>query len=286
MNAKAIVRGLGLVAWLSGSAFAQNAGPGLQEKPTAPPAEPIARPADAPIPAVTQPAALPPGSVCSPWTGPGGTGCCGPVGGHGPIVSELFLRQGVNIAVGGGVLRDVTYPGYIMSFGARSLFFNPIGSGAWTLEYGIDYIYNNGSKDNYEFDIFGTFVNVRETHRAAFHVAAGREMYLMAPAYQPGKNWRAGWDVGGRYGYQRANFNLIAEDPANDPVPIDFGRRSDTFGQVFLSLHTDYIYPLNGCISLVAGLRTEWAYHFSDIIPTFDSDLQEVNIMLNFGLKF
>src|SRR5262249_44826210 len=29
--------------------------------------------------------------------------CCGPMGAHGPILAELYARQGVSIPVGGGV---------------------------------------------------------------------------------------------------------------------------------------------------------------------------------------
>ncbi|MBX7106354.1 MAG: hypothetical protein K1X57_19910 [Gemmataceae bacterium] len=285
MNAKAIVSGICTAVWLGGLASAQPAFVAADPPPAAQP-EAIAKPVDSPIPAVTEAAALPAGSVCSPWTGPGGTGCCGPVGGHGPIVSEVFLRQGINFPVAGGILNNVVGPGYALSAGARSLFFNPAGSAAWTIEYGLDYIYNNGRKDYEEFDLFGTFVNIRETHRAAFRLAGGREWYLYAPAYQPGKNFRVGTDVGGRYGFIRANFNLIAEDPANAPVPIDFGRRSDTYGGVFVAFHSDMIVPMNGCLSFVAGLRAEWSYNFSDVIPTWDSDLQDVNLMFNFGFKF
>lgn len=285
MNAKTIVSGVCAALWLGGAASAQSTFLAADSPPAAA-AEKIAPPADAPIPAVTQAPALPAGSVCSPWTGPGGTGCCGPVGAHGPILNEVFLRQGMTFPVAGGIFNNVLAPGYMLSAGGRSLFFNPQGSGAWAIEYGVDYFYNNARKDYEEFDVFGTFVNIRDMHRAAFHISAGREMYLYAPAYQPGRNWRAGADVGGRYGYMRANLNLIAEDPANDPVPIDYSRRSDTFGAVFVAFHTDMILPLNDCLSFIAGVRAEWSYNFTDIIPTWDSDMQEAAILINVGFTF
>src|SRR5262249_47580169 len=157
-----------------------------------------------------------------------------------------------------GIFHNVTGAGYMFSTGARTLFFNPVGSAAWTVEYGLDYIYNNGKNDKAEFDVFGVFVNIRETHRAGVHLAGGREWYLYAPAYQPGRNWRVGLDVGGRWGYERANFNLIAEDPATATVPIDFGRRGDVFGDVIIAFHSDIEWPIDGCRSLFAGVRAEW----------------------------
>lgn len=245
---------------------------------------PPAPTADAPIPAVTQPPQnqLPPGTVTSPWNGPGGTGCCGPVGGNGPIMSELFLRSGVNLPVAGGIFNNATQAGYVQQFGMRTLYFDPIGSKAWTLEGAIVYNYNNGSRSEYEFDIFGTFAQIREFHRAGVHLAFGREYYLFTPGYQCGKNYRAGLDVGGRYGYARANLNVVSEDGQT----IEFDRRSDVYGGVFVAFHTDVEIPLGQCFTFVTGVRTEWGYNFTDIIPTWDSDLQDVNVMLNFGWKY
>ncbi len=288
MSAKAILPVTALWMWLCGSAAAQT-------QPPMPPAgvpagtpagEQLPLPNDAPIPAVTQPPALPAGSVCSPWSGPGGTGCCGPVGGNGPIMSEVFMRHGMNFPVAGGIFNNVTGMGYILSFGGRSLFFNPIGSKAWTVEFGIDYIYNNGGRDYEEFDIFGMFSSIREHHRAAFHLAAGREIYLLTPAYQNNCNWRVGWDVGGRFGAERVNLNVIPDPPNANVPPIGFSRRNDTYLGVLVAFHTDFEYPLPGCRTFIAGIRTEWGYNWSEVIPTIDVDLQDVSVMLNFGIKF
>lgn len=305
MSAKAILPGACLLLWLCGSVTAadsflpsnpnapaepQAPGSPMPSVPPMPPAgvpmpEQLPRPNEAPIAAITEQPALPPGTVCSPWTGPGGTGCCGPVGGNGPIMSEIYVRNGMNFPVAGGIFNNVTSMGYILSVGGRSLFFNPCGSKAWTIEFGIDYMYNSGGKDYEEFDIFGVFSTVRDHHRAAFHLAAGRELYLFAPAYQNNFNWRMGWDVGGRYGAERVNLNFT-QDPPNANLPIDFTRRSDTFGAAFVAIHTDMEYPLAGCRTFVAGIRGEWAYNWSEVIPTYDSFLQDVNIMFNFGMKF
>lgn len=299
MSTTVKVRVAWVLAWLSsGVALAQDPKPTSQPEspPTTSPiiSDPLvkptpgaipseAKPVDSPIAAVTQEPQLPPGSVCSPWSGPGGTGCCGPIGGNGPILSELFIRSGINLPVAGGIFNNATQAGFIQSFGARSLFFNPVGSSAWTAEFGIDYIFNNGSRPDYEFDIFGIPAQIREYQRAAVHIAFGKEIYMFTPGYQCGRNYRVGLDVGGRYGYSRANFNVVPDDPTQ---PFEFDRRSDVYGGFLVGFHTDVEIPLGPCFTFVTGVRAEWCYNFSDIIPTWDSDLQDVNIMMNFGWKY
>jgi len=308
MSTKAILSRAWVLLWLAGGAL--PAGEPVrpvsmfQSQPVEPPAamstEPASPPlqSDAAVPAITQPPALPAGSVCSPWTGPGGTGCCGPVGGNGPILSEYFFRTGVNFLISGNILKQTLQTGTVQSFGGRSLFFNPEGSKAWTAEIGIDYFYNNGGKPNFEYpidvisppnrpDIQTTlFAGIREYHRAALHVAFGRELFMYAPAYNACRNYRFGWDLGGRYGYSRLNLNVFPENP-DDPTERDqFNKRSDTFGTFFVALHADAEFPVFQCKTFVVGIRSEYGYNWTDIVQLFDSDTQEVNIMLNFGLKF
>lgn len=299
MSAKAILSGAAVLLCLCGTASADGPlivrswqPPGAAQLTPAPmppagvpAAEPLPKPTESPIAAVTEAPALPPGSVCSPWSGPGGTGCCGPVGGNGPIMSELFLRNGFVLPVAGGIFNNVTGVGYMLSVGGRSLFFNPEGSKAWTVEFGVDYIYNNGTRDFEEFNIFGMFASIRDHQRAGVHISGGREYYLLTPAYQNNCNWRVGWDAGGRYGAERVNLN-VPSDPPDANNSIGFSRRNDTYGGVFVAFHTDFEYPLAGCRTLVAGLRGEWTYNWSQVIPTIDVNEQDVAVMINFGLKF
>jgi hypothetical protein len=308
MSTKAILGRAGVLAWLAGGvALAGDpirpAGMFQSQPMESAPAAPAvtnsaASPGDAAVPAITHPPALPAGSVCSPWTGPGGTGCCGPVGGNGPILSEFFFRTGVNFLISGNILKDTLQSGTVQSFGARSLFFNPEGSKAWTAEIGIDYFFNNSTKGDQEFpidvisppnnpDIQTTlFAGIREYHRAALHVAFGRELFMYAPAYNACRNFRFGWDLGGRYGYSRLNLNVFPENPDDPTEREQFNKRADTFGTFFVSLHADAEFPVFECKSFVVGIRSEYGYNWSDIVQLFDSDTQEVNIMLNFGLKY
>jgi hypothetical protein len=299
MSAKAIILGACVSLWCCGAATAD--GPMIvrswqlpsaeqaptQQQPMPPAGVPAVDqlPAPTPIPAVTERPALPAGSVCSAWNGPGGTGCCGPIGGNGPIMSEIFLRNGAVLPVAGGIFNNVTGVGWMVSAGGRALFFNPIGSRALTAEFGIDYIYNNGTRET-EFDVLGLFASIREHHRAGVHFAIGEEFYLFTPAYQNNCNWRVGLDVGGRFGAERVNFNVILDNPTAGQNPIDFSRRNNTYSGVVIAFHTDFEYPLAGCRTFVAGLRGEWSYNWSDIIPNIDTNEQDVTIMFTFGLKF
>jgi len=233
------------------------------------------------IPAVTDAPPLPAGSVGSPWTGPGGTGCCGPVGGNGPIETELFLRNGFSMLIQGGPLRDGLDGAYTFSSGARSLFYNCAGDAAWTVEYGVDYFYNRGGHAEIEYGIFGTIVNIREYHRAGVHIAGGREWFVFSPAYQCGTNYRYGFDTGGRWMYSRLNFN----NP--EIVGPSFQRRSDVMGAFFVALHSDMEVPLNNCTTFITGLRAEWAINYTDVLPDYQpKEFQEIIFSWNLGLRF
>jgi hypothetical protein len=187
--------------------------------------------------------------------------------------------------------------------GARSLFFNPSTTLAWTVDAGLSFTYNNGGNSNRTYtvpllvlvdnpdDPFGgqipqlqdVLVTTRDSWRWSFNLAVGREWYLFKPAYEPGWHWRMGWDVGGRWGTIRVNWN----DLTNLPDQIGFRRNSDVFGAVALSLHQDIEIPLRNCISFIAGLRGEWVYNWTDIVPPdAGRDLQDVNILLSFGWRY
>jgi hypothetical protein len=321
MSTRVLTCGAWVLAWLAGGvvlAQEPNAMPRSETVPSAstpipsdspdkqvPETIPAPKPSDSPIAAITGTPQMPPGTVCSPWNGPGGTGCCGPIGGNGPILSELFVRNGVNILIGGGIIKETMTTGFVQSFGGRSLFFNPSGSRAWTAEFGIDWFYNNnsGKADNeYVLEFFpgrteisngveniipdvSIFGNPREYIRAGVHFAFGRETYMFTPGYQCGKNFRLGWDIGGRWGYSRLNYNVFPEDFSAEGARITFDRVSDVFGTAFFAIHGDVEIPLGPCWTFVTGIRAEAGYNFSDIV-LFNSDSQELNMMLNLGLKF
>jgi hypothetical protein len=79
----------------------------------------------------------------SEWlTYPRSPGCCGPIGGSGPIGMELFLRLGISYPFGGSVLVHSLRDGWDIDGGARSLFFDVDRQTAWTVSLGLSNIYS------------------------------------------------------------------------------------------------------------------------------------------------
>src|SRR5438874_2385485 len=150
MSAKAIVPGAVILALLSGWAAPGAAQPPV---PPLPPAAAVAPPAESlPAPTTTLPTApaigdaLPPGTVTDPWIDYVRPGCCGPIGGNGPIGSEWFLRNGISMPVATGILHEALQTGFMTEFGARALFFNPNTDKAWTASASLSYTYNNSGR--------------------------------------------------------------------------------------------------------------------------------------------
>jgi hypothetical protein len=75
---------------------------------------------------------------------PRAPGCCGPLGKCGPIGSEIYLRGGVVLPFGGGILQHSLNDGWDIDGGARVLFFNPQVTSAWTIGLGVSNIYTPG----------------------------------------------------------------------------------------------------------------------------------------------
>jgi hypothetical protein len=60
----------------------------------------------------------------------------------------------------------------------------------------------------------------------------------------------------------------------------------DTVGAVFLSIHSDLQIPF-GKVNLIAGLRLEWDYMWSDILQSQNnSDLSNISLLYNGGIQF
>jgi hypothetical protein len=310
MSAKAIVSGAVILALLGGWASLVAAQPPMPPTPApapAPPVESLPAPSTIPGQPVGLPAAptigdgLPPGSVTDPWIDYTRPGCCGPIGRNGPIGSEWFLRNGVTIPVAGGILNDALQTGYMTEFGARALFFNPNTDKAWTLSSSLSYSYNNSSRSDLilmvpegfnsqnpvtgqtQFQITDIPVTIRDYQRWSFNVAGGRERYIGNPAYSPGWHWRIGSDLGGRWGYGRVGLNDLTGLPDN----IFYRRQSDVFGSFFVALHSDVEGPLFcGHCQLISGIRAEWNYTWTDVLPQSKNDLQDVNLLWTIGWRY
>jgi hypothetical protein len=251
-----------------------------------------------------RPDGLPPGSVTSPWIDYSRPDCCGSIGG-GPIGSEFFLRAGPSIPLTTGILHEALDTGWFTEIGARTLFFNQPATLAWTVEAGLSYTISNSGKSDLTFQapflipvtstdpntgtqiitptLSQVLVTIRDYQRWSFNLALGREWYILRPAYEPGWHWRMGWDIGGRWGYGRLELN----DLSTLPDHIGFRHTSDVYGSLALSLHEDIEIPLKNCVSFIAGIRGEWVYNWTDVVPPeAGRDLQDINIMFNFGWRY
>jgi hypothetical protein len=310
MSAKAIVTRAVILAWLGGgvarvAAQAPPAGPEQLPAPAAPDSGPLPSimPSPSQIPAIQ--AGLPPGSVPDPWITYDRPGCCGPIGADGPISSEIYARTGPSIPTGSSIIRQGINTGWLSEFGGRALLFNRDTNAAWTGDFGIDYTFNDGG-GHPEFPLrllfpttitnpftgqaitnlqFGTVpITIRDYQRVAVRLSGGREWFL-PPGYCPGWHFRFGTDIGGRWGTSRLDMNDLTR--SNE---IDFRHQSDVYGAVVLSIHSDLEAPIGPRLWFIAGTRAEWAYNFSDVLknalPSQKSDTGEINLLLNFGVRF
>jgi hypothetical protein len=219
--------------------------------------------------------------------------CMGPMGGNGPIRSELYLRAGPSVPIGGGFFNDTLKTGWEIQGGGRTLFFNTQGDAAWTVDLSLSNINNTGRNPNDSVtlhnvivagppSVFGgsTSISVpslnvttRSLNRTFVNLGFGREMYLYGAPDAEGLTWRVGIDGGGRYGSAKLETHEIVH-------------RTDTIAGMFVSLHSDVEIPY-GCITLLAGFRIEWDYTWMDILQSQNnSDLQDLNLLFTAGIRF
>lgn len=239
--------------------------------------------------------------------------CCGPVGGNGPIFMETYGRTGFSFPMGNGIIGREYNPGYWMQAGGRSLFFNPSIDAAWTIDLGLSTVWYNGPNPRpvtlhnaiqaVTRDQGGNVTQVQNAPTAVvfpgslnqsfLDVALGREIYLLGTGgCTPGTccdrcgetRWRVGADLGGRWGTSRMGLHDILGLPAGTQAAK--GHLTATVGGIFVALHTDLEIP-TGCCLFFVGLRTEYGWAFNDILQSAnDTNVQAINLLLNFGLKF
>lgn len=216
-------------------------------------------------------------------------GCCGPVGGDGPIGGQLYARTGVSLPIGGGFLNNVLAPGWDIEMGIRTLFFNPAQDSAWVFDIGVSNIYNNASDKSSKVDLLNVSSTVNSTtttipsvpvsvgnlNRTYLNLAGGKEWYLWGNAdpHDKHSNMKAGVDLGGRWGTEKIDLNEIEH-------------RTDTIGGVFFAAHADYETPC-GDFLFTAGVRVEYSYTWSDILQHQNrTDIEELNVLLTAGVRF
>lgn len=235
------------------------------------------------------PGAVPGTWVQSPIAGSNPQNCCGPVGAHGPIGDETYIRTGPSIPFGKGLLADALNTGWSTAIGSRTLFFNQGGTAAWVIDPHLTYTYNNAGGTNLGFlrgDTGGRrtgpeeIVTVRNLFRWSAGVGLGRDWYSNMPGFVGGI-WDAfysyGVDAGGRWGTGHVDYQPIGD-------PGGYRRTRDVFAQTFIGAHYNLNIPFGGW-TLVAGGRAEVGYTFSDLYPT-GGNFWEVNLLFNVGVRY
>jgi hypothetical protein len=220
--------------------------------------------------------------------------CCGPVGGNGPISMEPYVRAGVSVILPTGFLGKVLETGWDIEGGGRTLFFNPEGDAAWTLDLGVSNVNNHGQHSDraaplhiLEPNAVGTVsfvdqaVTVRSLNRTFVNSSVGREWYLWCPAANcpscgrmgSGPNWRVGIDGGGRWGTEKMEFHEIKH-------------RTEVIEGAFAAIHTDLEVPCGGWV-FVVGARVEYDYTWMhQILQGIPENLQEFNGLVTLGLRY
>lgn len=250
---------------------------------------------------VDTPVDWPPPSQLGPTLGPSTwltycrvPGCCGPMGKCGPIGTEVYVRSGVELGFGAGILSRVLDPGWTIQGGGRVLFFEPSMHSAWTVDAGITTTHNNANHDNEQVELRRVQAKVTNAvgqnvtltipslqvtphalHRTAVGLGIGKEWYLLGDAAAPinALNWRAGVDLGGRWGQGSVDY-------------LEIRHLTERYGQFYVAAHTDLEIPSGTCIFFIGG-RVEYGYMWSDFLQRQnDSDLSEFGLTAVFGVRF
>jgi len=233
-----------------------------------------------------------PGAAYSPWCGDSPAG----VGGNGPVTYEGYVRTGPSLNIGGGELSAILDHGWMTAIGGRSLFFNETNDAAWVLDLGFSFTQNRGprlaritqmdadSLKDGEGNNFTIPVGIRAIRRTSLNFGIGRDWWLYGPGTVEANggsgfgNWRGGVDVGGRWG-----TSSIDVEPQFDAGGVR--RRQAVYHGVYVGSSLNWEKQFGGVI-LLAGIRGEWGYDWTNLLPPQTSNLQNLNVLMTFGLRY
>lgn len=248
-----------------------------------PPSE-VAIPAPVPTPPQGPSSALmTPGPVES-WLNHHQPGCCGPVGGSGPIGYDIYFRTGPSFPTGGSQLSQVLEVGWLARGGLRTLFFSPSGDSAWVVDANLEVVRNNGNQSQL-LSFFGQPVAPRGVTRTNFGLAFGKEWYTQGPGFINGNtnysNLSYGFDFGGQWGTSHADFLRLQPQIQF----VNTARHYDVIGGMRGGFNVNWERPMGGWTFLIGG-RLEGAMTFTDVLPGYGGTLYDVNLLLNAGVRY
>jgi len=242
---------------------------------------------------------MPIGSYPSPYY-VDGPGCCGPLGRDGRIGYEVYSYSGVNFVFGQG-LPHFLNAGWTVGGGARTLFFTPDHTSAWTLDLGGSYTHNDGHGGKDGVNLFlrsqstvnqatgavtaqpdrAVFSAIQGIHRMSFNFSVGRDVWLMGAGNvggEHGTNVRIGGWVGGRYG--SSHIDIIPLDVFNG-----YSRRQNVFEGFVVGTHLTCETPMGAWI-LFGGVRAEYGYDWTNLAPPLQGNLNNINLQVTLGIRF
>jgi hypothetical protein len=241
----------------------------------------------------------PKGTVTSPWCG--NHPCGGPVGGNGPLSYEVVAFTGPSLNVAGGSFNSRLQNGWKVGGSVRTLWFNEPGTAAWVLDLGMNYTYNRGTSGDDEslrLEVFtprprnnaGELLgpdalvvhNIRSLTRVTASFGIGRDIFFKGPGFVggfEGTNGRFGVDAGGRWG--TGHVDLVPFGTTDN----NYLRRTGITHGVYAGMHLNWEVPMGSWI-FTSGVRTEWEYMWTNMIPPHNGDIVSVNILLTAGVRF
>lgn len=252
-----------------------------------PAAEPIPAPQDVtpagepiPAPVETAPAGavgFSAGAGLSHWITYGQPNCCGPVGGDGPIWTELYVRTGFGFVIGGGEISDRLDTGWMFQVGGRSIFFNSAMDRACTVDLSISNICNNGEGNQAPLLIDGIPSTVRDLNRTMVNATVGQQYWLVGNGDSCDRNWRVGWDAGLLYGASRLGLNQTGAFTFRRITSWNWGPTA--------AIHSDVEWPW-GDYSIITGVRLEWHNSYNNRLPVSDTEITDLNLLFTLGLRY
>jgi hypothetical protein len=243
-------------------------------------------------------------------------GCCGPVGGNGPVQMETYVRAGVSFPLPADRFSRTLSTGWEIAGGGRSLFFDPEQDAAWVIDLGISNIHYPGQHPDLQFKLLHIFV---PTTANPFTGQTGTAIINFVPKGKlktvKGKN-NGPNTVTEPFGVTVANLNqtfvsvgggrewyLWGTANCGEPtwrVGLDVGgrygteklnlhqlrHRTDTIAGLYVAAHSDIEYPC-GCCTFFGGVRVEWDYIWGDILQEQNvADTETINLLLTAGVRF
>lgn len=249
--------------------------------PTVRDSSPVALTADAPTASIlpSDAPAYPPtaaGGSCAA----GGPNCCGPIGAHGPVGTDIYFRTGPSFIVSQTTFGKSLRTGYEFMGGGRTLLFNQSGSRACTFDLGVSYTYNDGRPESI-FNFNGAPVTLRGLNRTAVSFAMGKEWYLLGAGSVDGHDGTTlsiGGDLGARWGTASLDMNI-----AN--TVNGYLQTRDVYAAGFTGLNLNLEVPM-GAWAFLAGVRGEYSYTNMNLIRTAQCSLHDINVLLTVGVRY